>query len=55
LEDAIENTKVIQILIINILKRYTKIPKNILDTFFTKRYLFNATECVEYGIVDKIV
>jgi ATP-dependent protease ClpP protease subunit len=55
LDDLIENNINTQKLIIDILKKYTKIPKNILDTFFTKRYLFNATECVKYGIVDEII
>jgi ATP-dependent Clp protease protease subunit len=55
LDDVIENNITTQKLIITILKKYTKIPKNILDTFFTKRYLFNATECVKYGIVDEII
>jgi len=41
-------------IIINLFKKYTKLPENILNNLFTKRFILNSKECLKYGIVDKI-
>ena len=55
LKDTVDNNVNIRKMIISILKKYTKLPKNIIKDLFTKRFLLNADECIKYNIVDKIV
>ena len=55
LGDVLYNTKMFINLIQKILRMYTKLPSEIIDNIFKKRYVFPATKCVEYGIVDGIL
>jgi ATP-dependent Clp protease protease subunit len=53
--DIIENTKIIRSIILKLLLKYTKLPKNIIDNIFTKRYIFNVEESIKYGLCDEII
>ena len=55
LGDVVYNTKMFGNVIQNILRTYTKLPSEIIDNIFKKRFIFPATKCVEYGIVDGIL
>lgn len=55
LGDVLYNTKMFMNLIQTILRTYTKLPDEIINNIFTKRYIFPAQKCVEYGIVDGII
>ncbi len=54
LDDTVNNNKNIQAIVLNILTQYTKLPKKILNTIFTQRYLFSSEECIKYKMFDKI-
>lgn len=53
--DSLYNTKLFIGIIQNLLRTYTKLPADIINTILKKRYIFPATKCVEYGIVDGIL
>ena len=53
--DTLYNTKLFITIIQNLLRTYTKLPAEIINTILKKRYLFPAQKCVEYGIVDGIL
>jgi ATP-dependent Clp protease protease subunit len=53
--DTLYNTKLFISIIQNLLRTYTKLPAEIINTILKKRYLFPAAKCVEYGIVDGIL
>lgn len=54
-EDIKENTKIYRQTVRNIFKKYTKLPKNILDNLFIKRFIFTPEECVKYSLCDEIL
>lgn len=53
--NIVRNISFMKNIIKNIFIEYTKLPKNIIDNLFTKKFLFNAIECIKYGICDEIV
>ena len=53
--DSLYNTKLFIGIIQNLLRTYTKLPAEIINTILKKRYIFPANKCVEYGIVDGIL
>ena len=55
LGDTLYNTKLFISVIQNLLRTYTKLPAEIINSILKKRYLFPAQKCVEYGIVDGIL
>ena len=55
LGDTLYNTKMFLSLILSILRRYTKLPDDILQNIFKKRFIFSARQCVQYGICDGIM
>lgn len=54
-ENTIVNISYMRNIIKNIFIEYTKLPKNIINNLFTKRFSFSAKECVKYGICDEII
>jgi len=54
-ENTIVNVSYMRNIIKNIFIEYTKLPKNIINNLFTKRFSFSAKECVKYGICDEII
>ena len=54
-EDVKENTELFRKIIKDILKKYTKLPQNILNNIFKKKYLFTPKDCIKYGICDEII
>jgi ATP-dependent Clp protease protease subunit len=54
-ENTVKNTELTRKVIISILKKYTKLPEDILKNLFKDRFYFTADECVKYGICDAIV
>lgn len=55
IDDMVENTKQLQNMIVSIFKKYSKLPKKIIDNLFTERHIFDSKECVKYGLCDGIV
>lgn len=55
LGDTLYNTKMFLGMILNILRRYTEIPDDIMHDIFKKRFIFSAAQCVQYGICDGIM
>lgn len=53
--NIVRNVSFMRNIIKNIFIEYTKLPKNIIANLFTKKFLFNAIECIKYGICDEIV
>jgi len=54
-DDSKYNTIIVRNLITNLYKKYTKLPPTIIKTLFTKRYNFNANDCIKYGLVDIVI
>jgi len=54
-EDLVKNTELERRMIRHILKKYTKLPQNILDKLFEERFFFDSEQCVKYGISDGII
>ena len=50
-----KNTEVYRKIALDLFKKYTKLPKSILDTLFTEQHFFNAEMCLKYGLCDAIV
>jgi ATP-dependent protease ClpP protease subunit len=55
LADTLYNTKMFLSLILELLRKYTKLPEEILKNIFKTRYIFSAQQCVQYGICDGIM
>jgi len=55
LGDVLYNTKMFIKLIYKILKTYTKLPSEIINNIFKKRYIFSAKQSVKYGLVNSIL
>jgi ATP-dependent Clp endopeptidase proteolytic subunit ClpP len=53
--DAIYNTRHFLTVVLKLLRRYTKIPENILANIFKERFIFSANQCVQYGICDSVI
>ena len=54
-DDLIDNTKNTLSEVRRILSERTKLPKKIIDTMHQTRIVMNATQCLEYGIVDVLL
>ena len=55
LEDDMENNKRLMQSIKNIYKQYTKVPMKKLDEILKHDIWFDATTCLEYGLVDEVL
>lgn len=55
LGDTLYNTKMFLSLILKLLRSYTKLPNDIIQNIFKKRYIFSANQCVQYGICDGVM
>ena len=53
--DAIYNTRHFLTVVLKLLRRYTKLPENILANIFKERFIFSANQCVQYGICDSVI
>jgi ATP-dependent Clp protease protease subunit len=53
--DTVENTKTIFELIKNILKEKTKIPQKTINNIDKEMIIFNAKDCLKYGLCDEII
>lgn len=53
--DVVQNTLLERRYLTDILKNYTKIPKNIIDNFFDNRLYFNSKKALQYDIIDDII
>jgi len=53
--DVVQNTLLERKYLTNILKKYTQIPKKIIDNFFDDRIYFNSKKALQYDIVDDII
>jgi ATP-dependent Clp protease protease subunit len=54
-ENVVKNTEITRKVITTLLKKYTKLPDNIMKNLFKERFYFTATECIEYGLCDEII
>lgn len=54
-KDEIKNLDKIMVMIKQVYKEYTKIPMNKLDEILKHDLWFDSNECLEYGLVDKII
>jgi ATP-dependent protease ClpP protease subunit len=54
-ENIKKNTDLSRKLIKDILEKYTKIPKNIMNNIFKENFLLTAGDTLKYGICDKIL
>lgn len=55
LYDQVQNKEFFRNLIIDILKKHTKIPKKIIDEVLYKRFIFTPEEARKYQMFDKII
>jgi len=55
LEDDMENNKRLMQSIKNIYKQYTKVPMKKLDEILKHDIWFDASTCLEYGLVDEVL
>jgi ATP-dependent protease ClpP protease subunit len=55
LGDTLYNTKMFLGLILTLLRKYTKLPSDIIHDIFKKRFIFSANQCVQYGICDGVM
>jgi ATP-dependent protease ClpP protease subunit len=53
--DILKNTEVYRKIALDLFKKYTKLPKNILDTLFIEQHYFDSEACLKYGLCDAIV
>jgi len=53
--DEMENLEKMMDVIQNIYKKYTRIPKKLLDDIMKRDVYFDAKECLKYGLVDEIL
>jgi ATP-dependent Clp protease protease subunit len=54
-EDTIHNTLEMRKTITNVFKKYSKLPKNILDNLFKERFIIKPDEAKRYGLCDYIL
>ena len=54
-EDTVLNTMFVRKLIKTFFIKYTKLPNDILNNIFKKRFIIDAEEAIKYKIVDMIV
>jgi ATP-dependent Clp endopeptidase proteolytic subunit ClpP len=54
-EDEKKNMDMLMQMIKSVYKQYTKIPMKKLDGILKHDLLFNAHQCLEYGLVDEII
>lgn len=55
LEDEMQNLKLIMKMIKDIYKQYTKVPLKKIDEILKHDIWFDAKQCLEYGIIDRII
>lgn len=55
LDDVTYNFNILQNHVKTILKKYSKLPKNILKNIMKKQIILSSKECLKYGIVDEII
>jgi ATP-dependent Clp endopeptidase proteolytic subunit ClpP len=53
-DNVVKNTELTRKFIINILKKYTKLPDNIMKNLFKERFYFTSEQCIKYKICDEI-
>lgn len=54
-DDLVRNTKVERQIIKEILRKYTAMPKEMLDNLFKKRYYLSSADCVKYKIAEGVI
>ena len=54
-EDVIANTKVNRGIILELFKKYARLPKTTLDNLFKERFYFSAKDAVKYGLCDEVL
>lgn len=55
MENDIEETKKLKVILDNLILKYTKISSKQLKEFMTKDTFLSASDCIKYGIVDNMV
>ena len=55
IEDKMNNLSTINKKILNIFKKYTKLPPDIYKILFKRELILNADDCLKYGIIDYII
>jgi ATP-dependent protease ClpP protease subunit len=55
LADTLYNTKMFLGMILELLRKYTQLPDDIMKNIFKKRYIFSANQCIQYGLCDGIM
>ena len=53
--DIVANTGVVMTMIRQLLKKYTKLPPDMIEGIDRHMYRLGAKECLEYGLVDEII
>lgn len=54
-KDRLVGTKIINNILVKLLKKYTKLNKTQLDKIKNGELWLTARQCLKYGVVDKIV
>jgi ATP-dependent protease ClpP protease subunit len=55
ISDKTRNITHLRDMVVKIFTRYTKIPQDIMNKILKQELLFNAQECLKYGIIDKVI